>query len=198
MNRIARNGLGRIRGAGGRRLTCPTSLTARNFFSAAIGRTGCGDGRRHRGHGSASQQGDRRHQVALKLDQKTVEQAMQRRRRKPGIRKPSQPSRISTIRQLHSNAASRCPSPSMRQPSSRSFQPVCAIAASIRPRSGRWWKWNGPEKDFRAEISDAYADSPFPLQYHFQIRDGSGKVGLSPGLNPGWQGQPYYFVRQQV
>ena len=51
-------------------------------------------------------------------------------------------------------------------------------------------------KDFRAEIPAAYADSPFPLQYHFQIRDGSGKVGLLPGLNPGWQGQPYYVVRQ--
>ena len=51
-------------------------------------------------------------------------------------------------------------------------------------------------KDLRAEIPAAYADSPFPLQYHFQIRDGSGKVGLLPGLYPGWQGQPYFVVRQ--
>ena len=51
-------------------------------------------------------------------------------------------------------------------------------------------------KDFRAEIPAAYTDSPFPLQYHFQIRDGSGKVGLLPGLKPGWQGQPYFVVRQ--
>jgi hypothetical protein len=51
-------------------------------------------------------------------------------------------------------------------------------------------------KDFRAKIPAAYTDSPFPLQYHFQIRDGTGKVGLSPGLKPGWQGQPYFVVRQ--
>jgi hypothetical protein len=51
-------------------------------------------------------------------------------------------------------------------------------------------------KDFHAVVPAAYADSPFPLQYHFQIRDGSGKVGLLPGLTPGWQGQPYFFVRQ--
>jgi hypothetical protein len=51
-------------------------------------------------------------------------------------------------------------------------------------------------KDFRAEIPSAYTDSPFPVQYHFQIREGSGKVGLLPGLKPGWQGQPYFVVRQ--
>jgi hypothetical protein len=51
-------------------------------------------------------------------------------------------------------------------------------------------------KGFRAEIPAAYTDSPFPLQYHFQIRHGTGKVGLLPGLNPGWQGQPYFVVRQ--
>jgi hypothetical protein len=51
-------------------------------------------------------------------------------------------------------------------------------------------------KNFRAEIPAAYTDSPFPLQYHFQIRDASGVVGLCPGLHPGWQGQPYFIVRQ--
>jgi len=51
-------------------------------------------------------------------------------------------------------------------------------------------------KDFLADIPAAYSDSPFPLQYHFQIRDASGKVGVSPGLNPGWNGQPYYVMRQ--
>ncbi len=51
-------------------------------------------------------------------------------------------------------------------------------------------------KNFHAEIPAAYTDSPFPLQYHFQIRDGAGKVGLLPGLKPGWQGQPYFVVRQ--
>jgi hypothetical protein len=51
-------------------------------------------------------------------------------------------------------------------------------------------------RNFRAEIPATYTDSPFPLQYHFQIRDASGVVGLCPGLHPGWQGQPYFVVRQ--
>jgi hypothetical protein len=51
-------------------------------------------------------------------------------------------------------------------------------------------------KDFRAEIPAAYADSPFPLQYHFQIHANDGVVRLYPGLNPGWHGQPYFIMRQ--
>ena len=51
-------------------------------------------------------------------------------------------------------------------------------------------------KDFRADIPAAYTDSPFPLQYHFQIHASDGVVRLYPGLQPGWQGQPYFIVRQ--
>jgi hypothetical protein len=59
-------------------------------------------------------------------------------------------------------------------------------------------------KDFRVEIPAAYTDSPFPLQYHFQIRISDSAVRnpqsaicfLYPGLKPGWQGQPYFVVRQ--
>jgi len=51
-------------------------------------------------------------------------------------------------------------------------------------------------KEFRAEIPASYTDSPFPLQYHFQIRTSSGDVRLHPGLEHPWHGQPYYFVRQ--
>ena len=51
-------------------------------------------------------------------------------------------------------------------------------------------------KNFCADISAAYTDSPFPLQYHFQIHDSDGSVRLHPGLKPGWQGQPYFVVRQ--
>ncbi len=53
-------------------------------------------------------------------------------------------------------------------------------------------------EDYHAVIAGDYTDSPFPLQYYFQIWDGAGAVRLSPGLNPGWHGQPYYFVRQRV
>jgi hypothetical protein len=50
--------------------------------------------------------------------------------------------------------------------------------------------------DYRAVIAADYTDSPFPLQYHFQIRADSGSAWLHPGLQPGWQGQPYFVVRQ--
>ena len=51
-------------------------------------------------------------------------------------------------------------------------------------------------KDFLVDIPAAYTDSPFPLQYHFQIHTRDGNVRLLPGLKPGWQGQPYFVVRQ--
>jgi hypothetical protein len=49
---------------------------------------------------------------------------------------------------------------------------------------------------YRAVIPAEYADSPFPIQYHFQVREHSGAVWLWPGLRPGWQGQPYFVLRQ--
>ena len=51
-------------------------------------------------------------------------------------------------------------------------------------------------EDSHAVIAADYTDSPFPLQYYFQIRTGSGKAWLYPGLEARWHGQPYYFVRQ--
>ena len=59
-------------------------------------------------------------------------------------------------------------------------------------------------KDFHTEIPATYTDSPFPLQYHFQIRmsDSASRTprselcSLYPGLKPGWHGQPYFVVRQ--
>ena len=50
--------------------------------------------------------------------------------------------------------------------------------------------------DYRAVIAAVYTDSPFPLQYHFQIHASDGIVRLDPGLQPGWHGQPYFIVRQ--
>ncbi len=50
--------------------------------------------------------------------------------------------------------------------------------------------------DYQAVIAASYTDSPFPLQYHFQIRSNAGNVWLHPGLEHRWRGQPYFFVRQ--
>ena len=52
---------------------------------------------------------------------------------------------------------------------------------------------SGPE--YRAVIAAEYTDSPFPLQYHFQIRT-PADAWLLPGLEHPVQGQPYYVVRQ--
>jgi len=49
---------------------------------------------------------------------------------------------------------------------------------------------------YGASIPAAYTDSPFPLQYHFGLREHSGAAWFFPGLKPGWQGQPYFVVRQ--
>jgi hypothetical protein len=51
-------------------------------------------------------------------------------------------------------------------------------------------------EEYRAAIAAEYTDSPFPLQYYFQILTGSGRAWLCPGLEHRWQGQPYFFVRQ--
>jgi hypothetical protein len=49
---------------------------------------------------------------------------------------------------------------------------------------------------YRAVIPADYTDSPFPLQYHFQVRNESDGARPYPGLQPGWRGQPYFVVRQ--
>jgi hypothetical protein len=54
----------------------------------------------------------------------------------------------------------------------------------------------GTGNDYQAVIAAEYTDSPFPMQYYFQIQSGSDKTWLYPGLEHRWQGQPYYFVRQ--
>ncbi len=51
-------------------------------------------------------------------------------------------------------------------------------------------------RDYRAAIAAEYTDSPFPLQYYFQIRTRSGDAWLHPGLEHCWHGQPYFFIRQ--
>jgi hypothetical protein len=49
---------------------------------------------------------------------------------------------------------------------------------------------------YHAVIAGDYTDSPFPLQYYFQICAKPGKAWLYPGLEQRWQGQPYFFIRQ--
>lgn len=52
----------------------------------------------------------------------------------------------------------------------------------------------GPE--FRAEIPAAYASSPYPLQYYFEIHLENGAAALYPGLPRDYSAQPYFLIRR--
>jgi hypothetical protein len=69
-----------------------------------------------------------------------------------------------------------------------------------RVNQAELWQAMDMEKsgaDYRAVIAAEYTDSPFPLQYHFQVLGSGGVAWLHPGLEPGWLGQPYFIVRQR-
>jgi hypothetical protein len=51
------------------------------------------------------------------------------------------------------------------------------------------------EKKFQATIPAAYTDSPYPIQYYFEIKRGDQHASLYPGLGPNLIQQPYYVVR---
>ena len=63
-------------------------------------------------------------------------------------------------------------------------------------------------EEFRAAVMSAQSDtfegvipadhtnSPFPIQYYFELRDGKGQGWLYPGLGPDLDQRPYYVVRQ--
>jgi hypothetical protein len=53
----------------------------------------------------------------------------------------------------------------------------------------------GAPGQFTASIPASYTDSPFPLQYYFELREGKSKW-LYPGFNADWSNQPYFVIRQ--
>jgi hypothetical protein len=53
-----------------------------------------------------------------------------------------------------------------------------------------------PEDDrLRAVIPAEYVDSPYPVQYYFEVRQGSESVLLYPGFDRTLANQPYFVVR---
>jgi hypothetical protein len=53
-----------------------------------------------------------------------------------------------------------------------------------------------PESDrHHARIPASYADTLFPLQYYFEIRQGPEQVSLYPGFDANHANQPYFLVR---
>jgi hypothetical protein len=151
--------------------------------------------------------------AALKADPKAIEQAMRVVLEKPKRDEPQ------LLAEFHT------PPPSFRRD-----QPL-TIIANTHKAGGLWLRYRHvnqaetwqmvemelAEKNYRAVIPADYTDSPFPLQYHFQIRASAcgvaptagptaartvtpqaetGVARLHPGLQPGWRGQPYFVVRQ--
>jgi hypothetical protein len=49
--------------------------------------------------------------------------------------------------------------------------------------------------DYTAEIPQSYTDSPFPLQYYFEIKSAANKAWLYPGFNADRTNQPYFVLR---
>jgi len=50
---------------------------------------------------------------------------------------------------------------------------------------------------FVAEIPGDYTDSPYALQYFFELRRGRGQACLYPGVDLDTFGQPYFLIRQR-
>lgn len=49
---------------------------------------------------------------------------------------------------------------------------------------------------YRAAIPATYTDSPYPLQYYFEVREPSGEASLYPGFTADMLNQPYFVVRR--
>jgi hypothetical protein len=48
-----------------------------------------------------------------------------------------------------------------------------------------------------AAISAAYSDSPYPLQYYFELHTATAAT-LHPAFNPTLSNQPYYAIQKRV
>jgi hypothetical protein len=46
-----------------------------------------------------------------------------------------------------------------------------------------------------AAIPGAYTDSPYPLQYYFELKSAPDRAWLYPGFPPDLAGPPYYVIR---
>lgn len=49
---------------------------------------------------------------------------------------------------------------------------------------------------YRINIPAAYTDSPYPLEYFFELHDHQGRAWMYPGFNADRTNQPYFVVRQ--
>jgi len=49
---------------------------------------------------------------------------------------------------------------------------------------------------YRAIVPGGYTDSPYPLEYYFELKQGAASAWLFPGFTPELTNQPYYVIRR--
>ena len=59
-------------------------------------------------------------------------------------------------------------------------------AVRMDARGGAW----------QASVPAPHTDSPYPLQYYFELKAGGGEAWLHPGFLPDLSGQPYFVLRR--
>jgi hypothetical protein len=96
----------------------------------------------------------------------------------------------------------------------RAFQPGKSIALAISvsgdiPASAKLhyrqvnqaerWKWVEMEREgnsFQASIPSAYTQSPYAMEYYFELRKDGRSAALYPGFNEVFANQPYFVIHQ--
>jgi hypothetical protein len=63
-------------------------------------------------------------------------------------------------------------------------------------QAGRWQSAIMERKGaaYASAIPAAYTDSPYPLQYYFELKSAPDRAWLYPGFPPDLAGQPYYVI----
>ncbi len=119
--------------------------------------------------------------------QAAVQQALGRRRRNSAACHHSPPPQFvpGEPLQLVLSIEAASPSTSVRLYYRQVNQSEPYQVADAVPRGG----------DYRAEIPAGYAQSSYPLQYYFALKQGSEKAWLYPGFAPNLANQPYFVIR---
>ena len=71
-----------------------------------------------------------------------------------------------------------------------------ALLSPRQPSRALAVRCDGPQRTaYAAAIPAAYTDSPYPLQYYFELKSAPDRAWLYPGFPADLAGQPYYVVR---
>ncbi len=89
------------------------------------------------------------------------------------------------------------------QPVQIALSPARAQGVSVRlyyrhvNQAERWVAVPMENRDgrFQADIPASYTESPYPLEYYFELKDDAGRAWLHPGFAAGPNGQPYFVIR---